>query len=215
MPPGAYWPSPDPGSTGACHSVGLLVWVSLSAQPLRRPDPTKAQAVNSPQLWGGSICLHRHCAAGVQDAVFPRPVPLNHGGAGVPLHLPHQGNIHPGLAEGLQEKIPVLSHASRHIGLSPGPAQGHGLVQPFASGQPLPGQGVEGLPCPHKMRYLVDIINVQRAKAQHLCHFSHLSEEYKKRQPVAVFAMERVKGIEPSYPAWEADVLPMNYTRME
>ena len=25
------------------------------------------------------------------------------------------------------------------------------------------------------------IINVQRAKAQHLCHFSHLSEEYKKK----------------------------------
>ena len=27
-------------------------------------------------------------------------------------------------------------------------------------------------------------------------------------------AMERVKGIEPSYSAWEADVLPMNYTRI-
>lgn len=25
--------------------------------------------------------------------------------------------------------------------------------------------------------------------------------------------MERVKGIEPSYPAWEAGVLPLNYTR--
>ena len=24
---------------------------------------------------------------------------------------------------------------------------------------------------------------------------------------------ERVKGIEPSYSAWEADVLPLNYTR--
>ena len=37
------------------------------------------------------------------------------------------------------------------------------------------------IPCPYKMGYLVDIINVQRAKAQHLCHFSHLSEEYKKK----------------------------------
>ncbi len=27
--------------------------------------------------------------------------------------------------------------------------------------------------------------------------------------------MERVKGIEPSLSAWEADVLPLNYTRME
>ena len=26
-------------------------------------------------------------------------------------------------------------------------------------------------------------------------------------------AMERVKGIEPSYEAWEAAVLPLNYTR--
>ena len=28
------------------------------------------------------------------------------------------------------------------------------------------------------------------------------------------FFLERVKGIEPSYSAWEADVLPLNYTRM-
>ncbi len=27
--------------------------------------------------------------------------------------------------------------------------------------------------------------------------------------------MERVKGIEPSYAAWEAAVLPLNYTRMK
>ena len=27
--------------------------------------------------------------------------------------------------------------------------------------------------------------------------------------------LERVKGIEPSYSAWEADVLPLNYTRIE
>ena len=26
-------------------------------------------------------------------------------------------------------------------------------------------------------------------------------------------AVERVKGIEPSYEAWEASVLPLNYTR--
>ena len=25
--------------------------------------------------------------------------------------------------------------------------------------------------------------------------------------------LERVKGIEPSYPAWKAGVLPLNYTR--
>ncbi len=27
--------------------------------------------------------------------------------------------------------------------------------------------------------------------------------------------MERMKGIEPSYSAWEADVLPLNYIRMK
>jgi hypothetical protein len=31
--------------------------------------------------------------------------------------------------------------------------------------------------------------------------------------PVASGRMERVKGIEPSCPAWEAGVLPLNYTR--
>ncbi len=31
--------------------------------------------------------------------------------------------------------------------------------------------------------------------------------------PVALGRMERVKGIEPSCPAWEAGVLPLNYTR--
>jgi hypothetical protein len=29
------------------------------------------------------------------------------------------------------------------------------------------------------------------------------------------WVMERVKGIEPSYEAWEAAVLPLNYTRVE
>jgi hypothetical protein len=33
--------------------------------------------------------------------------------------------------------------------------------------------------------------------------------------PVAKGGMERVKGIEPSCPAWEAGVLPLNYTRGE
>ena len=32
---------------------------------------------------------------------------------------------------------------------------------------------------------------------------------------VAIIKMERVKGIEPSYAAWEAAVLPLNYTRIE
>ena len=27
-------------------------------------------------------------------------------------------------------------------------------------------------------------------------------------------SVERVKGVEPSYPAWEAGVLPLNYTRI-
>ena len=36
----------------------------------------------------------------------------------------------------------------------------------------------------------------------------------KKRQALnACRFLERVKGLEPSYPAWEAGVLPLNYTR--
>ena len=29
------------------------------------------------------------------------------------------------------------------------------------------------------------------------------------------FILERMKGIEPSYQAWEARILPLNYTRMK
>ena len=32
-------------------------------------------------------------------------------------------------------------------------------------------------------------------------------------EPEQVADRKRVKGIEPSYSAWEADVLPLNYTR--
>ena len=28
-----------------------------------------------------------------------------------------------------------------------------------------------------------------------------------------LFGVERVRGIEPPYSAWEADILPLNYTR--
>ena len=31
---------------------------------------------------------------------------------------------------------------------------------------------------------------------------------------MTMVSMERVKGIEPSYEAWEAAVLPLNYTRI-
>ncbi len=37
----------------------------------------------------------------------------------------------------------------------------------------------------------------------------------KKKAPKGLLQMlERVKGIEPSYEAWEAAVLPLNYTRI-
>ena len=37
-----------------------------------------------------------------------------------------------------------------------------------------------------------------------------------KKEPARALAIhvERMKGVEPSCPAWEAGVLPMNYTRM-
>jgi hypothetical protein len=34
-----------------------------------------------------------------------------------------------------------------------------------------------------------------------------------KTSPTWRFALERVTGIEPALSAWEADVLPLNYTR--
>jgi hypothetical protein len=41
----------------------------------------------------------------------------------------------------------------------------------------------------------------------------HFGEEI-ACQKQSIFPMERVKGIEPSYEAWEAAVLPLNYTRV-
>ena len=38
------------------------------------------------------------------------------------------------------------------------------------------------------------------------------SNKYKKLKEKSL-SFKRVKGIEPSYSAWEADVLPLNYTR--
>jgi hypothetical protein len=34
-----------------------------------------------------------------------------------------------------------------------------------------------------------------------------------KKSRTCGFLLERVMGIEPTYSAWEADVLPLNYTR--
>ena len=39
-------------------------------------------------------------------------------------------------------------------------------------------------------------------------------ENRRKRKALAA-ALERIMGIEPTYPAWEAGVLPMNYIRVQ
>ena len=46
--------------------------------------------------------------------------------------------------------------------------------------------------------------------------FSQNSIQGTKKEPARTLSMvmERMKGVEPSCPAWEAGVLPMNYTRM-
>ena len=36
----------------------------------------------------------------------------------------------------------------------------------------------------------------------------------KRKNPGKFRGLERAKGIEPSYSAWEADVLPLNYARI-
>ena len=43
---------------------------------------------------------------------------------------------------------------------------------------------------------------------------SNPSERAIQSRVRAKYDLERVKGIEPSYAAWEAAVLPLNYTRM-
>ena len=43
-----------------------------------------------------------------------------------------------------------------------------------------------------------------------------ISYQAKQKEPFRALAIhvERMKGVEPSCPAWEAGVLPMNYTRI-
>lgn len=47
------------------------------------------------------------------------------------------------------------------------------------------------------------------------CSIQHRTIEKGPNFRLGLFRiLERVKGIEPSYAAWEAAVLPLNYTRM-
>ena len=43
--------------------------------------------------------------------------------------------------------------------------------------------------------------------------FRQFEPSFQRRGYELLKALERVKGIEPSYAAWEAAVLPLNYTR--
>ena len=42
-----------------------------------------------------------------------------------------------------------------------------------------------------------------------------LTVKYLKLNTLKRHLMERVAGIEPAYSAWKADVLPLNYTRLD
>ena len=51
---------------------------------------------------------------------------------------------------------------------------------------------------------------VEPGEGSHPCHAAQ-----SKKRPDGALCLERVKGIEPSYAAWEAAVLPLNYTRFD
>jgi len=46
------------------------------------------------------------------------------------------------------------------------------------------------------------------------CFFPEVTAEIRSVDAMCIRPVERVKGIEPSSKAWEAAVLPLNYTRM-
>ena len=52
----------------------------------------------------------------------------------------------------------------------------------------------------------------QEAKSLSLAKFN--SGHKKRARKDSGMSVERMKGVEPSCPAWEAGVLPMNYTRI-
>ena len=47
-----------------------------------------------------------------------------------------------------------------------------------------------------------------------LLYPAELQTHISKPQPETIVSGERVMGIEPTYPAWKAGVLPLNYTRI-
>ena len=53
----------------------------------------------------------------------------------------------------------------------------------------------------------------KRWKCLHFCLHSALFQTPNRPGTLMDTGLERVKGIEPSYAAWEAAVLPLNYTR--
>ena len=85
------------------------------------------------------------------------------------------------------------------------------------------GQGVKVAACENTMRgqklVKADMLNgigyVPAASSRSCRSSSRGGRTCGRRRSEAREVLERVKGIEPSYAAWEAAVLPLNYTRID
>ena len=101
-----------------------------------------------------------------QDAIVTVWHVLDDRVTGGAVYAAHQRGIHTGCAQLFQQEVPVRTDGSGHGGIEPRTGQGDGLVEPLSSAEAAEHRCGQGLaPC-NKMRDLIDIVDVQRAKAQ-------------------------------------------------
>src|SRR3546814_14306089 len=60
------------------------------------------------------------------------------------------------------------------------------------------------------------LVRSRAALSHQVLHDPRIAQRSRRRsvRPWATDSIERVTGIEPAFSAWEADVLPLNYTRV-
>ena len=58
------------------------------------------------------------------------------------------------------------------------------------------------------------VLRVQSSAAVEVSPAAKLAPNKKQLAKQAAFCLERLRGVEPPYAAWEAAVLPMNYSRV-
>ena len=106
------------------------------------------------------------CAAVNDDSVLPLGRYLDHRMPGGLLHLQQRRGIRAGILQKLRQEGPIRANRPRVQHLRTRAGGGDGLVQPLAPGIYMPRRGRSRFAALHKMRHIVYVVNIQRAKIQ-------------------------------------------------